>query len=231
VTWAGSAMFTGARIGDVGVHDGLVARQPVIVGARGLERRVEHGQVQRLVQVQRRFEQVDRRSPGQHHAVDVGAVVKQVLLYGERPHAVPEQDERQVRMVRADLGREQADVVHQGVPAALAQVPVGIRVGAGAVTAVILGVDDETIVVQGLRDVIVALGVLAHPVGQLDRGPRPAVVLRLPLVGDDLRAVGRLVTEFAQWHRGVLSPRTRAPDTSGSVAASSRGTIRVKKLC
>jgi hypothetical protein len=62
----------------------------------GLERRVEHGQVCRPVQVERALEQVDRRGPGQHRAVDVGAMVEEVLLDGERSHAVAEQDQRQV---------------------------------------------------------------------------------------------------------------------------------------
>ena len=90
-------------------------------------------------------------------------------------------------MIRADLGREQADIGYQRCPAAFTQIPVHIRNGAGAVAAMILGVDHEIGVVQRPGYVIVALGVLSHPVCQLDRGPRLA--FRVPPVGNDLRAV------------------------------------------
>jgi hypothetical protein len=82
---------------------------------------------------------------------------------------------------------QQADVVDQARPAALAQVTERLGVGAGAVAPVILGVDHETGVVQGPGDVIVALRVLAHAVRQLDRGARRA--RGVPPVGGDLRAV------------------------------------------
>ena len=111
-----------------------------------------------------------------------------------------EQDERQARMIRADMGREQADIVHQSCPAALAQIPVHIWISAGAMAAVILSVDHEAGVVERPGYVIVALGVLSHPVRQLDRGPR--LVFRVPPVGNDLRAVRRLIAEFAGWHPG-----------------------------
>jgi hypothetical protein len=68
------------------------------------------------------------------------------------------------------------------------------------VAAVILGIDHEAGVVQRPGYVIVALGVLSHPVCQLDRGPR--LIFRVPPVGNDLRAVRRLIAEFAGWHLG-----------------------------
>src|SRR2546430_8441412 len=43
----------------------------------------------------------------QHHGVDVATVVEQVLLDGERPHAVPKQDERQARVPGPDPCRQQ----------------------------------------------------------------------------------------------------------------------------
>ena len=138
------------------------------------------------------LEQVDSRRPGQHHAVGGVAVVEQVLLDGERPHAVAEQDERQAWVLRPDMGREQADVVDQPGPAALTQVAERLGIGAlppgtGAVAPVILGVDHEAGVVQRPGDVLVAPRVLAHAVRELHRGSRLA--RRVPPVGGDLRAV------------------------------------------
>ncbi len=114
-------------------------------------------------------------------------MVEQVLLDGERPHAVAEQDEGQTRVLGADLRREQADVLDQARPAALAQVTELLGVGGGAVTPVVPGVDHEPGVVQRPGDVVVAPRVLAYAVRQLDRAPRLA--RRVPPVGGDLRAV------------------------------------------
>jgi len=58
----------------------------------------------------------------------------------------------------------------------------------GAMAAVILRVDHETGLVQRPGHVVVAPRMLAHPVRELDRGPRLA--RRILAVGDDLRAVG-----------------------------------------
>lgn len=46
---------------------------------------------------------------GQDDGIDVRAVIQQVLLHGERPHAVPQQDQRQARVPGPDPGREQAE--------------------------------------------------------------------------------------------------------------------------
>jgi len=47
---------------------------------------------------------------------------------------VAEQDERQARVLRADMRAEQPDVVDQARPAVLAQVAERVRIGACAVT-------------------------------------------------------------------------------------------------
>ncbi len=67
-------------------------------------------------------------------------------------------------MLGPDPRREQADVVDQRCPAALAEVAECTGFSAGAVAAVILGVDDEPGVVQRPRHMVVALGVLSHSV-------------------------------------------------------------------
>src|SRR6266545_6365137 len=75
-------------VGDVPVDLRLVAAEPVEVGTGRLERRVEHRQIQRLVQVERRFEPVECGGAGERDGGDLVAVVEQVLLSGERAHAV-----------------------------------------------------------------------------------------------------------------------------------------------
>ena len=69
---------------------------PLEAGAM-LEGLVEGAQVRRLVGVEDGDEPAHLGAAGQHHGVDLGGVVEQVLLGGERPHAVAHQPERQVR--------------------------------------------------------------------------------------------------------------------------------------
>jgi hypothetical protein len=56
---------------------------------------------------------------------------------------VPEQDQRQARMIGPYPGREQPDVLDQRGPAALAEVTERTGIRAGPVTAVILRVDSK----------------------------------------------------------------------------------------
>jgi len=112
-----------ARIGDVGVHDFLVAAEPVIIGPGRLEWRIKKRQVQRLVEVECGFKQVDHRGTGQDYPINASAVIEQVLLHCEGPNAVREQDHREARMLSRDLRREEPDVVKQPAPSPRTQVP------------------------------------------------------------------------------------------------------------
>ena len=94
-----------AGVIDVQIDLGLVAAEPVVLGARRLERGVERRQVGRLGGVDAAGEHVDRGGARQDGGVDVGAAVEQVLLQGERTHAVAEQDERDAGVVGARPSR------------------------------------------------------------------------------------------------------------------------------
>ena len=88
------------RISEIRVDDRLVARQPVEVRTRRLERGVEGGQVQIAGQIQGRFQKVESRGSGEGDRVDVGAVIQQKLLRRKRTHAVRDDHDRQAGMVR-----------------------------------------------------------------------------------------------------------------------------------
>ena len=198
------------RIGDVGVHDGLVPGQPVELGASGLERRVEPGQVDRLVQVQGLFHRVDHGRPGEHHRVDLVAVVEQELLRREGPHAVREQDQRLSRVVLVQPGRDRAEVGHQPGPAARAQLPqVRLRPRRGPVAALVHGHRRVTRLAQRLGQPGEPLGVVPHAVHDLHH--RARVPGRVPAVGGQLQPVTALDREPFRCRRGHVSrPSSRS---------------------
>ena len=188
------------RVADVQVDLGLVAAEPVVLGAGRLERRVERGQVGRLRRVDAAGDDVDGRRARQHRGVDVGAAVEQVLLQGERTHAVTEQHERDARVLGAGPRRQRRHVVDQPAPAGRAEVAVAFSGPRRApVATVVVGVDDVAGVDQRLGEPAVAGGVLAHPVGDLDDRLRVAVAR--PAVDEDLLAVAALDRERRLIHR------------------------------
>jgi hypothetical protein len=130
-------------------------------------------------------------------------VIEQVLLHGERAHAVAEQDQRNTRVLGPDPRGQQPDVVDEPTPPSLAEVAQVAAVGARAMAAVILRVDDVAGASEGLGHMGVALRVLTHSVRDLDRGPRLA--RRIPAIGSNLRPVRRRVPEASRWHGWVLS--------------------------
>ncbi len=196
------------RVADVGIHDRLVTGQPVVVSTGRLERGVEHGQVQRLIQVQCGFEQVDHGRAGQDDSIGVRAVIQQVLLHRERPHAVPQQDQRQARLLGPDLRGQQADVRDQRGPPALPQVTQHALADGRAVAPVVLRVDDQATAVHGLGEGLITKGVLAHAVRDLHRGTRHR--RGIPAVRGYLLTVSCGVTESARRH-GLPFPGTSGP--------------------
>src|SRR6201999_218598 len=140
---------------------------------------------------------------GQHHGRHVAAVVQQVLLDGERAHAVPEEHVRNVRMLGLRQPGQYGDVVDQRLPAArteLAQCRCGGR-GGGTVAAVVLAHDDEARAGERTGERVVAADVLAHAVGQLDDAARwPG---RVPALSGDRLSVAAGEGELT--HPRILS--------------------------
>ena len=173
------------------VHVDLVgvAAQPVVVGAGGGERGVERGEVDFLLRVDGRSDDIHGRRARQHRAVEPRAVVEQISLERERAHAVPDDDQGQPRVRLASDAAELADVAHQARPAARAQVTVPFgRPGGAAMAAVVVGVHDVAGGGESLRQPPVAGRVLAHAVGDLHDGPRCRVAG--PAVRRDRGSVG-----------------------------------------
>ena len=126
--------------------------------------------------------------------------VEQVLLQGERAHAVAEQDERDAGMLGPCPCRQRRHVVDEAVPAGGAEIALPFDGAGGAsVAAVVVGVHDVPGVDQRLAETPVPGRVLAHPVSELDDGLRGAVAG--PAVDEHLLAVGALDRERRLFHR------------------------------
>ena len=104
------------RIGDVQVDLGLVPAEPVVLGAGRFERGVERRQVGRLGRVDAGGDHVDGRRAREHGAVDVVAAVEEVLLEGERAHAVAEQHDAGCRGTPRGPSPSRRHVVDQRRP-------------------------------------------------------------------------------------------------------------------
>ena len=129
-------------------------------------------------------------------------------LREERTPRVAEEDQRQIGVGLADdLGEGPHRVAGGAEPAGseaaeLAVVAVPLPEAGAAVTAVVVGVDGVAVGDEGVDQRAVAPGVFAHPVQQLDDGPRG---LRLVDVVHDGDAVG--VGELG--HAQSLGARSR----------------------
>ena len=156
------------RIGDIGVHLGLVARQPVEGRAR-LDAPHPH-----LVQPLGRSRPVaERRRAGEHQAVDGVRVVEHIGLGEERSEAMPQEDPPQVRMPAADHAGELVQVPDHQLRAPVSEIAKRLWAGGReAVAAVVVGVDHPAGPHQQLQRRAVAPGVLAHPVRHLQHGVR-----------------------------------------------------------
>jgi len=178
--------------------------EPVEVGAGRYERRVEHGQLDRGVEVQCGFEQVQRGGAGQRHGVELGAVPEQVLLTGERSEAVRDQRKLQRRVGgTGDLGRP-ADVGDQLGPAGLAdRAGLGAFDQGGAVATVVVGVHDVAAGGERLSQRCVPEGVFADAVDDL--GDRAGWAFGVPAVGGDGHAprTGKVDTCGLLGHAGA----------------------------
>ena len=120
--------------------------------------------------------------PGEHHQVVVGGVLGAVGEDDPAAHAVPEHDLGQPRVLPVGDADQRGEVV--GVLGDVLDVD-PLAAGA-AVTAVIERVGDQAGLAEPLRDVVVAAGVLAEPVGEHDHASWAGV--RGPGVVDDADA-------------------------------------------
>ena len=191
-------------VGDVLVDLRRISAEPVVLGAGRLERGVERAEVDLLGGVDAGGDDIHRRRPGQHGRIEVAAVVEQVLLEGERPHAVADDDEWDAGMFRAGQRAELTDVGDEAGPATLAEVAVPIRrTGRAPVATMIVGVHHVPVCRQCVGQPAIPGGVLAHAVGDLDdrlrcSGRRVAIHGHLRAVGCR-HGEGRLVHRAACW--------------------------------
>lgn len=105
------------------VHLSSVPAQPLEPGPV-LKPRIERAQIRRLGAVEHRHQPRHLRRPRQHHRIDVTRVVHQELLGRERPHRVPEQHQRQPRVIGPDPRVEPRHIVDPPRPRVLAPVPI-----------------------------------------------------------------------------------------------------------
>ena len=171
------------RVGDVFVHLGLVAAEPVVGRPLRRERRVE-------------AVRADRRRTGgarQHQRVDQRRMVEQPGLREHRPHRVSEQDQRQAGFALADQPRQHRHVVHRRRRAAGSEVAEVAHAGGHAVAAMVGGVDHIAGVDERGQGLEVAHGVFAGAVGQLDF--RSGLGRAAPTEAREACAVGALVAE------------------------------------
>src|SRR6266508_1616283 len=190
----------GEKVGDdllaVGLVEHLVPRLGVRVDS-------DVGEPCRPVPVDQRVQQGECGVAGERDGGDLVAVVEQVLLSGERAHAVRDQDQRQPGMLVVHVTGQPTEVVDQQFPAVGAELTeVRVRVGARPVAAVVLAVHHDAGVGERLRQLLVPQHVLTHAVGELGGGDRLAG--RVPPVRRDVATVSSGVGEPRGGHGGFL---------------------------
>jgi hypothetical protein len=104
------------------VHLSSVPAQPLEPGPV-LKARIERAQIGRLRAVEHRHQPRHLSRPRQHHRIDVTRVVDQELLGRERPHRVPKQHQRQLRVIGPDPRVEPRHIVDPPRPRVLAPMP------------------------------------------------------------------------------------------------------------
>lgn len=175
---------------QVAVHRFLVAGQPVLGGALGLDAAVVAAEDQLihragagkgplggkdgLEQGQARAgSRVGACGAAEDAAVQRFGVADQVKAGHQRTHAVPEEEAGQAGELVLDGGVDPADVLHQGFPALFwAEVPLEGRGGAGAAVAqVVMAHHQKAPAGQELKEGAVAADIFAHTVDHLHDGP------------------------------------------------------------
>lgn len=102
-------------------------------------------------------------------AVDVLVVFLDVAAYDEGAHAVTEESEGKIGEAAADVLSDLVDVFDDGfgtVFAEIAKIVFGLN--AGAVSAVVVNDDDETLLGAIIHEIVVAFAVLGHAVDELE---------------------------------------------------------------
>src|SRR5258708_36651202 len=93
-------------------------------------------------------------------------------------------------------------------------------------TAVVLGVDDQSPVGHGTGEVVISQRMFTHTVGDLHGGRRRG--RRIPAVGRDRGAVGGGIAELRRQHRAVLPSGYQRMTRYHSPAASGAWMTRMR---
>jgi hypothetical protein len=125
------------------------------------------------------------KSPAQDGARQQIAVVLDVRLSQRRTHAVPERDQRQVRMLSPRDVRELLDVGGHVIPGGDAGLPKLVGTCGLAMSAQVEGVGDATMCGEEPGQPVVPSTVFGYAVGDLHHGVRPDAARRLPLADED----------------------------------------------
>ncbi len=227
-----------ARVVDVLVDLGCVAREPVELRARGRERLVEAAEAQLLEKGARAprsapppFEACDEMpeacqepaagvGAGQRDGDDAVAVGREIVLHRERPEAVREQHATYVGQHRRHVPIHRVEVLdHACEPVAVREVAEVVLAGHRlAVAAVVAREDRVARARQHLREPVVAARMLRQAVRDLhrsaDRARRPR-----PRVEGDRRAVVARETADLVGHAASGQRRRRPLRTSSRMAA------------